>query len=112
MSSFGSTIFTFNFSLNHPWITAHVSVLLLEEAQDEGDTTAPMQLTEDEQDVGDLNTPKPTVGMQLGMVPSTSAVNANPIAPAPPELNDNAVAQAQDLNAGGWCRIMEEAPDE
>lgn len=38
--SFGSTIFNFNNSLNHPEISAHVLVLSNEETQDEGDSRA------------------------------------------------------------------------
>ena len=45
--SLGSTIFTFNCSLNRPWITAHVSVLFLEEAQEEGTPSAPLPFAEE-----------------------------------------------------------------
>lgn len=38
--SFGSAIFTFNSSLNRPRISAHVLVLFIEEAQDEGESNA------------------------------------------------------------------------
>jgi len=106
--SFSSAIFSFNCSLNRPRITAHVSILFLEEAQDEGDPSAPMPLTEEDQNP---NTLRPIADMQLGTTPQASAVNVNPGAHALPDRHDHATAQDQDLNEGGWCRIVEESPD-
>ena len=40
LPSFGSAVFTFNASLNRPRINDHVSVLFIEEAQEEGDSSA------------------------------------------------------------------------
>jgi len=43
----------------------------------------------------------------------TPAINVNDamMEPAPPEMATNKEAQAQDLDDGGWCRIVEENPE-
>jgi len=109
--SFGSAIFTFNCSLNRPRITAHISILFLEEAQEEGDPSAPMPITEDAHEEGEPSAPMLIAGLQQEMEPPASIANVNPMVPVPPVTRENEATQAQDLAEGGWCMIVEEIPD-
>ena len=98
--SFGSATFSFNCSLTRPQITAHVSVLFIEEAQDEGEPSATIPHNEE---VHNPSSPNPTTDMQQGQPQPASAISLVPDAHAQPDM--------QELEEG-WCRIVEEQPDE
>lgn len=98
--SFGYAIFSFNCSPNRPRITAHVSILFLEEAQEEGELSAPLPHTEEDQNP---NSPRPSTDMQHGTSQPASAINIVPVAHAQPDRQEH---------EDGWCRIVEEPPDE
>jgi len=89
--SFGSATFTFNCTLSRPQITAHVSVLFLEEFQDEGEPSTPLP-----------HSPGPSTRMHYETSQPASAVNTIPIA--------HAQTDEQEIEEGG-CRIVEESPE-
>jgi len=74
-SSFGSSTFSFNCSLSRPRITAHVYVIFIEEAQNEGKSSAPIPHHED---VHNPSSPQPTSEMHQGQPQPASAISFVP----------------------------------
>lgn len=72
--------------------SAHVSILFLEEAQEEGEPSAPLP-----------HSPGPSTEMHYETSQPASAVNTIPVAHAQMDRQEN---------EEGWCRIAEEPPDE
>ena len=98
--SFGSAIFSFNCSLNRPRITAHVSVLFIEESQHEGESNTPIPHSEE---VHNPRSPKPTSEMQKEQPQPASAIISMMEAHVQPDMQEPEM---------GWCRIVEEELDE
>jgi len=82
-SAFGSATFSFNCSLSHPRITDHVSVLFTEEAQNEGESSAPNPQLED---VHNLSYQQPTSKKHQGQPQPASVISLMPEAYAQPDL--------------------------
>lgn len=85
--TFGPAIFTFNCSLNHPRITAHVSVFFHEEAQEVGDSSS------HQEGPGSVSAPN-LRSVQAQEVPAHNAIDVvmKQVAPGPSE---NEVARAR-----------------
>ena len=79
--------FSFNFSLNNPRITASVNVVFREEAQTEEECTRPMGLSSEK------------AGQHSGLQEGSRGMNVE-VAPSDPRPSE------------GWCRIVEEPPEE
>jgi len=104
---FGSAVFTFNNPLNCPWINAHVSVLFIDEAQDEGGTIAPQEFAAPvdiakttEQPSADKG--KATEWPHLQMEEDQTQ----------PVVAEAKAGQAQEAEEYGWCPIAEEVPED
>jgi len=109
MTSF--TLFSFNCSLNRPRITTHITVVFHEEAQLGEPSSHPAGLGSDNAQ---------TLNLQMGIAststqaPDAQARSAHGVEMAPVNLgpSESESALARDLLATGWCRIVEEPPDD
>ena len=106
MPAFGSAIFNFSSSLNRPRISAHVSVLFLEDSPDGGDS----------QD----NRGKHPVGGSKNVMEKPADVPENvsnrPLAQEMTtrkgdNVNMDSFPTAEEMEKYGWCRVVEEEPD-
>lgn len=110
--AFGSAIFNFNSSLNCPRISAHVSVLFIEESPDgsdsrgsrgmqpaDGSTKATKTPSADPENVSKSPLAGPS-GAQEVMINQKEDVNME------------TVPNAAEVAEFGWCRVVEEDPEE
>lgn len=98
-SSFGSATFTFNCALSRPRITAHVSVLFLEETQDEGEPSITLP-----------HSTGPPAAMHHGISKPASA-QAQMEGMEGTEIDDRGCRIVEELPEDeGGCRIVEESP--
>lgn len=105
--SFDSAVFTFNTTLNRPIINAHVSVLFIEEAQEEGKSSAQREDSPPAETRRAMETPSADP-MKDSEGPSSQKVEAGkePIMAAAEEVPE------QEMEEYGWCRIVEEVPED
>lgn len=104
---FGSTIFTFNIPLNCPRINSHASVLFIDEAQDEGGTSAPPEFAApvDMAKTSELPTAEKGKGTDLPDLQMEKNQKQ-------PEAVEAKEGQAQEEEEYGWCPIVEEVPED
>jgi len=110
--SFGSAIFTLNFSLNRPRISTHISVIFYEEAQDV------REYSSHQEGPASISAPNP-FSVQAPEVPTHNALDMvmAPAAPGPfetdaaPSPYETDAAPTRDLPDFDWCKILEEPPD-
>lgn len=109
--SSGSVLFTFNCSLNRPRITAHILVVFHEEAQEGESSSHP-------EGPGSVTVSTSNLQMWIGSTslqcPDAQARNAQAVVMVPvvPGPSESEAALARDLPDTGWCRIVEEPPDD
>jgi len=105
--AFGSAIFNFSSSLNKPRISAHISVLFLEDSPDGGN----VQFSKGKQPGGSsedvmekpANAPKNASNLPQAQEVSTSKGD---------NVNMDSFPTAEEIEKYGWCRVVEEEPDE
>ena len=108
-----TALFSFNFSLNRPRITASITVVFREEVQVEEQCTRPAGLSSEKAQLSGLQEGSSGVNVQEPKAQVRRACDVE-IAPGDPgpSMSEAAPAMDSDIFAEGWCRIVEERMDE
>ena len=102
----GSARFTFSSSLIRPRITALFMVVFHEES-----SAVPAGPEMDLAQTSNFQMEAGSASLQVLEVPASSIPDVV-MAPADPGPSESEEALAKDLMASGWCRIVEEPPDD
>ena len=94
-----TALFSFNFSLNRPRITASITVVFREEVQVEEQCTCPAGLSSEKAQLSSLQEGSGGVNVQE---PQAQVRRARDVEIAPGDLGPSE----------GWCRIVDEPPEE